>query len=281
VKKILMAMHVKLTAGEDASWSHKYFKGQRGLDCYLKVMEGWDFLGLLNVDANRKAEKLARETMALCPENPLGYLILGWVHWSDCILESTKSPRESFEQAMAMAQKTLAMDDSAVGAHDLLCSLYPFAGAHDRAIAAGERAVALEPNGAIANEHLAWSLFWAGRPQEAIPIVQKAIRLNPLGAPSSFLILAHAYASMGRFEEAVSTYKKVLLWKSGMDIHAHLGLAASCVELGREKEARAEAAEVLRIKPGFTLEAYAKTHPYKDQSKRDRYFSALRKAGLN
>jgi hypothetical protein len=34
------------------------------------------------------------------------------------------------------------------------------------------------------------------------------------------------------------------------------------------------------IKPGFTLEAHAKTLPFKDQSVLDRYIGALRKAGL-
>ena len=49
---------------------------------------------------------------------------------------------------------------------------------------------------------------------------------------------------------------------------------------GREKEARAEAAEVLRINPKFSLDYLAKANPYKDQSKRDEVVNALRKAGL-
>jgi hypothetical protein len=50
--------------------------------------------------------------------------------------------------------------------------------------------------------------------------------------------------------------------------------------MGREKEARAEAAEVLRIDPKFSLDFLAKILPYKDQSERDKVINALRKAGL-
>ena len=50
---------------------------------------------------------------------------------------------------------------------------------------------------------------------------------------------------------------------------------------GREEEARAEAAEVLRINPKFSLDYYAKNLVfYKDQSQNDKVVNALRKTGL-
>jgi hypothetical protein len=50
--------------------------------------------------------------------------------------------------------------------------------------------------------------------------------------------------------------------------------------MGREGEARAEAAEVLRINPKYSVDYAAKTSIYKDQSFTDRFIAALRKAGL-
>ena len=50
--------------------------------------------------------------------------------------------------------------------------------------------------------------------------------------------------------------------------------------MGREKEARAEAAEVLRVNPKFSLNSLAKMLPYKDQSQTDKIVNALRKAEL-
>jgi hypothetical protein len=57
-------------------------------------------------------------------------------------------------------------------------------------------------------------------------------------------------------------------------------LAATYSEMGREKEAQTEAAEVLSINPKFSLDIWAKTALIREQSIRDKIFSALRKAGL-
>jgi hypothetical protein len=50
--------------------------------------------------------------------------------------------------------------------------------------------------------------------------------------------------------------------------------------MGRENEARAVAAEVLRINPKYSVDYTSKTMFYKDQSFNDRFVAALRKAGL-
>ena len=63
-------------------------------------------------------------------------------------------------------------------------------------------------------------------------------------------------------------------------LHAHRNLAATYIYLDREEEARAEAAEVLRINPKFSLERYAKRNPHKNKAAVERFIDALRKAGL-
>jgi len=50
--------------------------------------------------------------------------------------------------------------------------------------------------------------------------------------------------------------------------------------MGKEKEAHAEAKEVLRLNPRFSLEGLGKNLPYKNQDQIDRFIEALRKAGL-
>ena len=63
------------------------------------------------------------------------------------------------------------------------------------------------------------------------------------------------------------------------NIFAHLGLAATYIVMGREKEARAEAAEVLRINPKFSLDNFAKRLPYKDQSIIDKFIEPCARRG--
>jgi adenylate cyclase len=62
----------------------------------------------------------------------------------------------------------------------------------------------------------------------------------------------------------------------------HLTLAAAYAQLGQFEEARAEAAEVIRINPGFTIEGYKRfiLMVYKDPKDAEHRLDGLRKAGL-
>ncbi len=280
--KILTGVQVKLTGGEVSrteKYAEKYYKGKQGLDCYLALMQAMGYSDRWNIPDNNLARRMVEGAIAMCPESPMGYIQLGSVYYQDYLLGNTKSPRETLEKSMELAQKALTMDDSIAGAHTLLCSLYRIKGEYDKAIAEGQQAVALNPGETTALDTYATSLSFAGRPEEAIPIFQKAIRLNPLGPSFLYRDFGHALRTTGRFEEAVSAYKKTIQIAPD-DISAHLGLVATYSMMGREKEARAEAAEVLRIDPKFSLDYKAKTIPYKDQSVTDKYVAALRQAGL-
>jgi adenylate cyclase len=84
---------------------------------------------------------------------------------------------------------------------------------------------------------------------------------------------------MGRYKEAITAQKKALtLFPNHLPSHVHL--ASIYGELGLEKEAQAEAAEILRISPNFTIESIRQRLPYKDPAVLERFLAALRKAGL-
>jgi adenylate cyclase len=272
---ILTAMQVKITQGEQALHRDK---GIQNLNCYLKLLEATNYLNRLDIEGNNLARRMGEEALAMCPESSSAYELLATTHMTDYFV-SGKSPQESIEKAIELAQKAIALDDAYAQAHGLLSYLYSVKREYEKALAEGERAVALDPNGADVYVYYASSLTYAGRPEEAIPLFQKAIRLNPLGPTWYFLQFGHALRVTGRFEEAVSAYKKALQ-RAPDNIIAHIALTATYSLMGREKEARAEAEEVLRINPKFSLDNYAKTLPYKDQSVVDRYVDACRKAGL-
>ena len=89
----------------------------------------------------------------------------------------------------------------------------------------------------------------------------------------------------GRYEDALTVYKQLLVRSRKGEfpsLAAHLFLADVYGELGREKEARIHAEEVLRIRPRFSLESVSKigTYQYKDPALLERRLNALRKAGL-
>ena len=69
----------------------------------------------------------------------MGYLSLGWVYHSDYYLDNKKSPQETLNKGIELAQKALAVDDSLSGPHGLLWAVYlRLKREYDKAIAEGE-----------------------------------------------------------------------------------------------------------------------------------------------
>ena len=210
----------------------------------------------------------------------MAYVLMGFVHQTEFWHRVGRSPQESIEKGIEMAQRALALNESTSLAHALLCSLYSLNREYDKAITEGERAVALDPSGASTHQMYALSLTYADRSEEAVPIYQKTIRLNPLGGSFLYVSLGNTLWRAGRFEGAVSAYKTGLQ-RAPDNIYSHIGLTGTYSMMGREKEASAEAEEVLRLNPMFSLEFYKeRAFMYKDQAQLDRFIVALRKAGL-
>ncbi|MGZ3495021.1 MAG: adenylate/guanylate cyclase domain-containing protein [Syntrophales bacterium] len=278
--KILTATRVKLSEGEISSAYLKYYRGKQGFDCYLKLTEAAKYTERRTIEDNNVARRLTEEAILMCPENPVVYAQLCYIYLNDYTIGNTKSPREDLEKAEGLAKKALAMDDSLPIAHNYLSLIYMVKKEFDKSIAEGERTVALDPSGSDSYSRYGTSLLFACRPEEAIPMFQKAIRLNPNAIATTFVMLGHALRNSGRFEEAVSAYKKGIQRAPDYTI-AHIGLGTTYSLMGRDKEARAEAEEVLRINPKFSLIRFAKTAlSYKDQSENDKVINAMRKAGL-
>jgi TolB-like protein/class 3 adenylate cyclase/Tfp pilus assembly protein PilF len=277
--KILNAIRVKLTERGLSSGAVPYAGGKQDLDCLLKFMEAQGHLQRANIEDNNMARRIAEEAMAKCPEPQKPYAQMAIIHMMDYFLGTTKSTRESIEKAIELTQKSLAVDESRAEDHARLSLLYCLRREWDKAIAEGERGIALNPSGADVHHWYAATLTFMGRPGEAIPMFQKAIRLNPFGPSRYFMGYGHALRDTGRFQEAVSAYKKAIK-REPNNFLAHLNLAATYSMMGLEKEAQSEAEEVRRLNPKFSVDYWAKVSPYKDQTETDKIIDALRKAGL-
>ena len=274
--EILSALDVRLTEGEQATIRGKVTDN---LEAYLKVLQARWYFDRRDKEGFLLARQLAEEAVALDPEYARPYGILAACHIADVWFGRSKSPKKSLEQALELAQKAIYLDQSDPSCYALLSSTYMFKRQHERAIAEAERAIALDPNGAGAHSQLGIVLVYAGRQQEAIAPLEKAIRMNPLPPSLYFGRLGVAYRDTGRYEEAIAQFKKAI--SLAPDIHIpHLFMASTYSLAGRDEEARAEASEVLRIRPKFSLERFEKRLFYKNKVDTDRFIDALRKAGL-
>jgi tetratricopeptide (TPR) repeat protein len=84
---------------------------------------------------------------------------------------------------------------------------------------------------------------------------------------------------MARYKEAITEYNKALHLTPN-NVFAFTGLAICYSLSGQEEEARAAAAEILRINPNFSLKGWSMKLSYKDETLKERWRDALHKAGL-
>jgi adenylate cyclase len=275
--KIIAALEVKLTAGERARLRAK---GTENLQAYLKYVQALEPFYTVTKEGNAQARLLLEEVIALDPEFPAAYALLGSTHFMDVPLGSSKSPRESINQAFELMNKAITLDDSYASAHSILGWLYILKERnYDKAIAECERALDLAPNLDISNIWMGLVLTYAGRHEEAVRYCEQALRLNPIPPAWNFRALGWAYFGAGRYEEAIAAHKKGLQ-RTPNDILTNEALTVAYSWAGRLEEARAQAAEILRINPKYSVEQRAKRSLYKNQADRDRYLDGLRKAGL-
>lgn len=105
------------------------------------------------------------------------------------------------------------------------------------------------------------------------------MRLDPNYPPWLVFHLAQSYVLLRRYDEAIAALEDALRRNRNF-LPARQMLAVVDAELGRDKEARAEVAEVLRISPDASLERWRERLPYKNQADLERFIAGLQKAGM-
>ena len=275
-RKIIVHLAVRLTDVEQERLAREYTSNPEAYDFLLR---GWEHFNRQTKEANAQARQMFEKAIELDPAYAEAYVGLSWTYWLEWTFLWSPNP-QTLEQAFALAQKARALDDSLAQAHILSGRLYLWKKQHEQAVAEAERAIALAPNFAEGYAELGFILNWAGRPEEAIGLVEKAQRLDSRN-PSFYypLTLGQSYRLTGRYEEAIAAYQRTLQLNPNLP-GPHAFLAVIYNELGREKEARAEVAEVLRLSPYFSLEVVRERFPFKDPAELERVLDGLRKAGL-
>jgi adenylate cyclase len=268
-KKIITAMQVKLTEGDRALTAAK---GTENLEAYLKYLQANEYVNQSNWESLTLARKLAEEAIALDPDYAMPYVVLAIINTGKFWVDTSKSQEQYLAEARAFLQKAIALDDSNAEAHSQLAFVYIFNNQNEKALEQAEKAVFLDPNSSTAHYGMGKVLTFANRDEEAISEYKKAIRLNPFPPNSYFWSLGLSYAGIEHYEEAIEWCEKAIR-QEPESLMARVMMTVVYSWSGRDDDARAEAAEVLRINPNFSLERFARRAA-------PELTEALRKAGL-
>jgi len=184
----------------------------------------------------------------------------------------------TFDRVYKLAHKAVQLEPNLPQARAQLGSALSWNGEHDAAVAEVEKAISLNPN--VADWRFVNLLVLAGEPERAIRIGEAHIRHDPFFPPVVAANAGFAHYTLKRYEEALRLLRECVSRAPNFRA-GRVYLAATYAQLGRLAEARAEAAEVLRVDPHYKIGGRQhRVRILKRLEDSEHLAEGLRKAGL-
>lgn len=197
-----------------------------------------------------------------------------------------QAPREQeLARGLAVIDHALVLEPSNAIAHMAKGTLLTLSSRHDEAVTELDTAISINPNLAVGYGFRGMAHFFMGRGEETYADEEVAMRLSPRDPILSgwYRIGCAAHVFAGQDEAAVEWCLKSAALEQNWVTYANL--ASAYGNMGREKEARAALAELMKLRPDHTLEKVVSrnrmvsTNPAFLQQLQT-YVEGLRKAGL-
>lgn len=225
---------------------------------------------------NALARQMCLQATQLDPNYSAAWADVAATHAVDLFHGWSESKEESAQQALELASRAVALNESNGYAHSVFAMVLAVAGQHDSGMEHAKRGVELNPQSAYSLQILALGHFFSGSPKGE-ELIEKATRLDPF-PPIQFLAVSGMIRwGAGKLDDAIRRFEAVIA-ETPEYLAAQLFLTASLVETGRIDEARSRASEVRRLFPDTTVAEFANL--LQDLDLRQRFVSALREAGL-
>jgi len=247
-EKIVEALKVELTTGEQQQLSRRYTEDTEAYQLYLKGRYFWN---TRTEEGFKKGIEYFNQAIEKDHNYALAYTgladayILMQVY---CYLP----PHETMSKARSAAQKALQIDPFLAEAHASLAHLkilydWDWLGAEQEF----KRAIDLNPGYAPAHLWYTLTLSWAGRLDEAMAEIKKAQELDPLSLIiNTDLGLIHYFAE--RYDQAIEQYRKTLEIDPNFFV-TRLALSGAYEQKGMFQEAISELQQALALSGNSTL----------------------------
>jgi adenylate cyclase len=250
-------------------------------DYYLRAVDAltlyWSSIKLEDV---YEARRLIEHSLSIDPNYARAYALLSTTYviaWLNQLDSDYLNPA-ALDRAYELARRAVRLDPNSPQSHAGLGTVLAWKGQHELSMAEFEKALSLNPN--FIDWRFAIALVYAGESKRAIRVLETYMRLDPFPAPLALHWLGLAQFMLKRYLEALPPLRDCIL-RAPNFAAAHVWLAASYVRLQRLDEARVEAAEVLRIDPGFTIDrSVSPILAFKYPRDAEHCLAALRRTGL-
>jgi adenylate cyclase len=276
----ILAAHVRKAETERAharpptSW--------QAYDYYLRAAEAFARFTSSSFSAEDiyEARRLLDQSLAVDPSSARAHALLADTHataWVNRLDGDYLNPT-ALERAHRFARKAVDLDPNLPEAHAVLGFVLIWSRQHDASIAEFERASALNSN--YADWRFGWALVPAGDARRAIDVLKTYMRLDPFHVSLASFFVGVAHFMLEEYSQALSVVRDYVS-RAPERPWGHALLAMAHAQMGQLEQARAAAAEVLRLDPTFTIAGTARLLAAFKEAKDDKhFFDALRKAGL-
>jgi adenylate cyclase len=249
-------------------------------DHYMRAAAAWaSFQSSWKLDQLLETRRHLADSLKIDPKYARAYSLLASTHrvaWLNPVNEEYLSPA-TLDRAITLARTAIELDPNLPEAYAELAYNIIRKSDFDGATVAAERAIALNPN--FVDYRLAQVFYSVGQPAKAIEIAKAQMRLDPFHPHFAPLIAGIAYYLLKEYQEA-QRWLREATGRAPNHQYGHAFLAAAYAQLGRAGDARAEAAEVLRVNPQYTIGTQKQVSILKRSEDSEHLIDGLRKAGL-
>jgi TolB-like protein/class 3 adenylate cyclase len=220
------------------------------------TMRGWSVLnGGPNKEDVQRSVALFEDALRIDPDNSQASVGLAQALTLVYRNRWDPEPAKVLARADEAATRAIATAPNYAQAHYVKAEVLGLSRRFDAALAAYDSAIALDRNHAAAYVGRARNLNVIGRAADALAPVERAIRLSPRDPELYvwYFVLCHANTHLARDAQAIDWCLKSIA--TGKTFYfAYVDLASAYAWRGQQAEAAAAVAELLKLRPGYTVQ---------------------------